>query len=66
MTHAKIAEFKSDLRNTEKNRATKESKRDQRKETIAVFVEEAEGLLELGDLFVGELIGHLGGGCLGS
>ena len=44
----------------------KGKKRDLRKETIAVLVEEAEGLLELGDLFVGELIGHLGRGCLGS
>ena len=30
--------------------------------TVAVLVEEAEGLLELGDLVVGELIRHEPGG----
>jgi len=29
-----------------------------REQTIAVLVEQAKGLLKLGDLFVGELIGH--------
>lgn len=46
--------MKSDLRKETK----REKKRDLRKETIAVLVEEAESLLELRDLFVGELIGH--------
>lgn len=39
-------------------REKEREKRDLRKETIPVLVEEAEGFLELGDLFVGELIGH--------
>jgi hypothetical protein len=32
--------------------------RDERGNTVAVLVEEAEGLLELGDLVVGELVRH--------
>jgi len=40
------------------NLSEREKNRDLRKETIAVLVEEAEGFLELGDLLVGELIGH--------
>jgi len=40
------------------NLSERKKKRDLRKETIAVLVEEAEGFLELGDLLVGELIGH--------
>lgn len=44
---------------TEKERIEIERrKRDLRKETIAILVEEAEGFLELGDLVVGELVSH--------
>ena len=31
----------------------------EKRETIAVLIEEAESFLELGDLVIGQLIGHL-------
>lgn len=56
---------RSDIKmsNRKRNKETKamiegREREDLRKETIAVLVEEAEGLLELGDLLVGELIRH--------
>ena len=49
----KHAKTKTRVREREKHR-----ERDLKRETIAVLVEEAEGLLELGDLVVGELVGH--------
>jgi len=42
----------------EEREKRKKTERDLRRETIAILVEEAEGLLELGDLVVGELVGH--------
>jgi hypothetical protein len=51
-------------RNTEREREKESMRRANR--TIPVLVEEAEGLLELGDLVVGELVRHGRGGGEGS
>ena len=47
-----------DLRSKKTEGVKQKGKRDLKKKTIAVLVEEAEGFLELGDLVVGELIRH--------